>query len=68
MRTYVLRYKNKCAIGAYGVTFNKRSLLVFRTASVCTGYSIRRTNWKQVINDHPEISSLLKEQVKLEYE
>ena len=61
VKTYVLRYKDKNVIGAYGVTFNKRSLFVFRTFSVCNGYSIRRTNWKKVINDHPEISSLLKE-------
>ena len=68
MKTYVLRYKDKCVIGDYGVTFNKRSLFVFRTSSVCTGYSIRRTSWKQVIGDHNEISELLTQKIKKEYE
>ena len=61
VKTFVLRYKNKCEVGAYEVTFNKRSLFVIRTTSVCTGYSIRRTNWKKVIGGHDEIADLMKE-------
>lgn len=48
-------------IGAYNLTFNKRSLFVYRTFKECEGFSVKRNNWKILIEDHPEISNLLKD-------
>jgi hypothetical protein len=45
-------------IGAYGATFNKRAIFIYKTNTVCDGYFIRKRNWMQVINDpeHQEIA------------
>lgn len=48
---YVLKYKNCNVIGAYGVTFNVRALFLYKTFSVCEGYSIRKQNWINHILD-----------------
>lgn len=31
----VLRFKNSNVIGAYGVTFNKRAIFIYKTYTVC---------------------------------
>lgn len=47
---YILRLKNNRAkanvIGAYGATFNKRSLFKYRSITECRGYFIRKLNWQ----------------------
>lgn len=50
--------------GAYNMTFNKRSLYVFRISAKCkenNGYFIRRKNWHTLIND----KSMMDENKKL---
>ena len=64
----VLRYKNCNLIGAYGVTFNKRSHFVYKTFTDCEGFFIRREAWKGLIDNNPEVSCHLVEQVKEEYD
>lgn len=61
---YVLRFKNSAAranvIGAYGATFNKRSLFKYRTVSECKGFFIRKLNWLRIIDDNTEIAGDLR--------
>lgn len=57
-------------IGSYNITFDKRSKYIFKTHTTCTGFSIRRINWKDCIfNDEFEmITTPLKAKIKSEYE
>ena len=66
--TYVLRFKDCNVIGAYGVTFNKRTLFAYKTITACRGFFIRRNEWRGLMQDHDDISGHLKEAVKKEYE
>lgn len=66
-RYFVIRYKNDKnlkanIIGAYEATFNKRSNFVYRTATKCQGYFIRRSKWKSITDsdEHKIIGELLK--------
>jgi hypothetical protein len=45
VKKYVLRFKDSNVIGAYQCTFNKRSMFIYKTVTVCKGYSIRKVNW-----------------------
>ena len=44
-KKYVLSFKNNNVIGAYGMTFRKRSDVIYKTKSRCTGVFIRKSNW-----------------------
>ena len=56
-------------IGAYGATFNKRAIFIYKTKTLCEGYFIRKRNWVKVINnpEYADISTLLKEQLETNY-
>jgi len=49
--------QTKNVIGAYGVTFSKRSLFIYKTYDQCEGYFIRKKEWLEIIDndDHSEI-------------
>jgi hypothetical protein len=54
-------------IGDYYLSFNKRSEYVYKTKTDCYGFSIRKKNWKSVIQDNPNIADELLEQIELNY-
>tara|TARA_B110000285_G_C15110831_1_gene611009 strand:- start:487 stop:900 length:414 start_codon:yes stop_codon:yes gene_type:complete len=57
-RYFVKRFQNSASsvsntgamIGAHGVAFNKRSRFVYKTASRCSGFFIRKRNWCEVMD------------------
>ena len=53
-------------IGAYGVTFGKRSLFIYKTFENISGYFIRKNKWLEIIDndDHQDIIKLYKVQLK----
>ena len=67
---FVLRYKNCNVIGAYCLTFNVRALFMYKTFSVCEGYSIRKEKWYEIMNnpDTQPIMEVIKDSVKDDYE
>jgi hypothetical protein len=66
-RHYVLRYVNSsrkmkqsgAIIGDYGCTFNKSSRFIYRCASFCDGFYIRKKNWVAVMGKHTFVSKSL---------
>jgi hypothetical protein len=49
IKTYVIRIESDILIGGYNVTFGKRTKFVYKTAQICSGFSIRRANWKKIV-------------------
>jgi hypothetical protein len=49
-------------IGAYGATFYKRSLFMYKTHTRCEGFFIRKKSWQEIIQDDEvkHIVSLMK--------
>lgn len=45
---YKIYYEGVNVIGAYGVTFNKRALYIYKTVTTCQGYFIRKKNWLDI--------------------
>ena len=66
---YVIRYTKSTVIGAYNCTFNKRAIFCYKAHSNCTGYSIRRSNWVELVKEeeYPNISTILKKNVEHDY-
>ena len=63
----MIKFKDSNVINAYACTHNKRSEWIYKTLSVCTGYSIRRKNWKDLFINHPKIVDELLMQIKKTY-
>ena len=66
---YKLFYNGVNVIGAYAVTFNKRALFIYKTVSQCSGYFIRKSNWKNIFSDsdYSAITEKLKMKLKKQY-
>ena len=66
---YVIRYSKSTVVGAFNCTFNKRAIFCYKANSECKGYSIRRSNWVQLVdeNEFPNISKILKKNVEYDY-
>ena len=48
IKKYVKKFKQANVINAYACTYNERSEWVYKTASTCTGFFIRKKNWKSM--------------------
>jgi hypothetical protein len=55
---FPMRYQHYSVIGAYAVTYLKRSAFIYRTFSFAEGYFVRRKYWKIIMdrNDQNIIS------------
>lgn len=51
---YCLRLQKDSLLGAYNLNVNKRTKFIYKTQSLCKGYFIRRSNWKEIMGD-PEL-------------
>mgnify|MGYP006090323903 CR=1 FL=1 len=67
-KEYVIRFRDCNLIGAYGVTFDKRSHFVYKTYTACEGFFIRKQCWKDLLNEHDEFSCQFKDKIKTSYE
>ena len=69
-KQFVLRLSKDIIIGAYNLSFNKRTRFIYKSKSYCSGFSIRRSNWKHLMEeeDHLLIAGYLKQSVKAYYD
>lgn len=51
---YCLRLNRDIIIGAYNICTNKRTKFLYKAKKDCSGYFIRRSNWKSIMDD-PEL-------------
>ena len=47
---FVLRQKKNIIVAAYGCTFNINSQYIYKTHTVCSGFSLRKKHWQAVLN------------------
>jgi len=49
------------AIGAYGVTFHKRAVIIYTTVGICRGHFVRKKNWHSMLDDlDPTLCRIIK--------
>jgi hypothetical protein len=54
-----MKFKEANVINAYAATFNERSEWVYKTSTMCTGFFIRKKNWKKLFDVHYKIKDEL---------
>ena len=57
---YKLRFKNRTGIGAFYVTFGKRTMFFCRANGECKGYSIFKRQWLESMNLYPKVGKAFK--------
>jgi len=69
-KKFVIRLSKDIIVGAFNISFNKRTKFIYLAKTYCNGYSIRRSNWKNLIDDedHKIIAGHLKNSVRKYYE
>lgn len=66
-KNYCIRYKDYCVIGAYGINFNQRACFIYATVTSMLGYSIRKSNWHDLMKQSPEIEYYMKRNALVQY-
>ena len=65
---YPVKFKNRCVIGGFGVTFKQRSSFIYKATSNCKGLFIRRGNWHDILNEQdPEICKNFKKNICIDF-
>ena len=64
---FIIKYENKCIIGAFGISFGQRSRYIYKTLSICKGYFIRKQKWFEILMEKPEISKVLKQNILIDF-
>ena len=68
MERYAIRYRDKCIIAAFGVTFDNRSQYIYKAVTNCHGFFIRKENWKTLLSEQDQtIVKLLKRSIMVDY-
>ena len=57
--TYALRFENGVVIGSYNCLFNRRSKFIYRCKTNCEGYSIKKSDWIEIICEDEEIKKYI---------
>jgi len=63
----VLRFNNRCVIGAFYATFNQRSNFIYCSTSDIESHFIRRHAWLQLLEDVPLIAYGMKKRILEHY-
>lgn len=50
-KKFVLRLSNSIIIGAYNMSFSKRTKFIYMAKTYCSGYSIRRSYWLELMQE-----------------
>jgi hypothetical protein len=67
---YVIRLEKGGVVGIYNVTYDKKTIFLYKVKHFFEGFSIRRANWMSIIfsEEHKDITIFMREQIKQEYE
>ena len=66
---FIIRLKQGGVIGAYNLTFNTKTLFLYRVKDTFCGLTIRKDHWNRIMNEkeYDDITSYIKEKVETEY-
>lgn len=63
-----IRYKDKCVVGGFGVTFKMRSQFLYKAQTYCQGFFIRREKWHNMLKSNdPYICHTLRQNVMIDF-
>ena len=67
LKRYCIKYTDQFVLGAYELTFNKKSAYLYRATSFIDGFFVRKGNWINLIQEYPNVGNCLKRNILLNY-
>lgn len=67
VRNHCIKMKDRCVIGAYGVTFNQRAVYIYYAHTNVEGFFLRRKVWLDLMEEYDELSTVIRQHVLLDY-
>lgn len=56
VKKYCMQFKDRGIIGAYEVTYSKKSEFIYTAFSYIEGFFIRVRNWVEIISENPDVT------------
>ena len=66
-KKYCIKYPKHFVVGAYEMSFNQKSSFIYTAYSALAGHAVRKSNWWNLLNDHPDIREPMKKAVLFTY-
>jgi hypothetical protein len=66
-KRFCIKYTDNFVLGAYDLTFNKKSMFIYKAVSYIEGYFIRKEIWMDLINEYESIGLCIKRNILLNY-
>lgn len=66
-KRYCIQFNDRCVVGAYGITFNKRASFLYACKTDVEGFFIRKIKWLETIEQAPLIEKVFKKNVLVDY-
>ena len=66
-KRYCIQFNDRCVIGAYGITFNKRASFLYACKTDVEGFFIRKDKWLEAVEQAPLIEKVFKKNVLIDY-
>ena len=62
-----MKYSDNFVLGAYELTFNKKSAYLYRAISFIEGFFIRKATWVELMKKYLEVGECLRRNILLNY-
>ena len=56
VKKYAIKFDNYCVIGCYEISHSRRSAFIYTALTAVHGYSIRKENWVELLDNNEEIA------------
>jgi hypothetical protein len=66
-KRFCIKYTDNFVIGAYDLTFNKKSMFIYRAMTYIEGYFIRKDIWMGLIDEYLAVGICIKRNILLNY-
>ena len=66
---YVIRLAQGGVVGIYNVTFDKKTIFIYKVQQCFEGFSIRKLSWKGIIfnEEYEDLTFFMRKQIEKEY-
>lgn len=66
-KLFKLRFRNQFVVGAHEVSFDRRSMFIYKASTECNGFQIRKIYWRETLENFPALAIPIKTKILNDY-